>query len=438
MPATAPTPEVEPTDVYVHNTSKSRFGVISLSKDRVIYSRFGDGATFELSTKQFNERLRKATVQEIADLTKVQVILKTLQVPANEENIGKALRGELTGGLDATPTGDGGEEAVLNGRNPSPAGEVGELYSPSDLDVFERLILYPNVESDIEAGLKAIENHPHLEIRFALSEIESVAGKKGFNFYGEPGTGKTAAARALAKRLGRPVYQVVYSSIVSKYLGDTAKAISLAFKRADEEGAVLFFDEGDALLSRRLSLEESCATSINQNRIVLMQEMDKFGGVVIYTTNHFGNYDPAMLRRIAKHVEFKLPDAEMRVRIFDVHLPKKDYVRDIDWEMVAAATDGFSGGDIKTTVLNAIELCAMTGEPETWFLEESHILRAAYAVRESKIAHLTGSVEQPATKTMTALPATVQKAIRAALQLGPATPDAKPAKPKGRRGSVRD
>ena len=79
--------------------------------------------------------------------------------------------------------------------------------------------------------------------------------------------------------------------MISKYLGDTAKHIRLAFERATHHGAALFLDEADSLLYKRVGLGESCATSINQNRNTLMQELDRFEGVVIMTTNLFGNYD---------------------------------------------------------------------------------------------------------------------------------------------------
>jgi ATP-dependent 26S proteasome regulatory subunit len=76
-----------------------------------------------------------------------------------------------------------------------------------------------------------------------------------------------------------------------------------------------------ALLSKRVSTGESCSTSINQNRNCLMQELDRFDGVVIVTTNLFENYDPALLRRIQRHIKFRLPDASMRRELFALHLP---------------------------------------------------------------------------------------------------------------------
>jgi len=120
---------------------------------------------------------------------------------------------------------------------------------------------------------------------------------------------------------------VAFSAVISKYLGDTAKHIKRAFERASHHGAVLFLDEDDSLLSKRVSLDESCATSINQNRNFLMQELDRFEGVVVMTTNLFGNYDAALLRRVQRHIQFRLPDASMRREIIALHLPNPERVK---------------------------------------------------------------------------------------------------------------
>ncbi len=104
---------------------------------------------------------------------------------------------------------------------------------------------------------------------------------------------------------------------------DTAKPIKAAFSAAREHDAALFFDEADSLLSKRVSTGESCSTSINQNRNCLMQELDRFDGVVIVTTNLFKNYDPALQR----HIKFRMPYASMRRELFALHLPNPERVR---------------------------------------------------------------------------------------------------------------
>ncbi len=212
------------------------------------------------------------------------------------------------------------------------------------------------------------------------------AGRCILNLYGDPGTGKTRAALAIARRLGKPLYHVDYAAIISKYLGDTAKHITLAFASAQAGNAVLFFDEADSLLSKRADMNESCATSINQNRNVLMQCLDRFNGVVVMTTNLFQNYDAAVLRRIAKHIEFKLPNRAMRRRIFELHLPNRQRV-EADLTEVAKAAKGLSGGDIKNVCLNSIYAGSVHDDPAQWKITQSILLGQIEKVQNAKRQH---------------------------------------------------
>lgn len=107
-----------------------------------------------------------------------------------------------------------------------------------------------------------------------------------------------------------------YSSVISKYLGDTAKHLSRAFERATHHGAA----PSDSLLFKLFIITESRAASINQNRNCLMQELDRFEGVVVMTTNLFGNYDVALLRRVQRHIQFRLPNLFMRRERFALHI----------------------------------------------------------------------------------------------------------------------
>lgn len=264
--------------------------------------------------------------------------------------------------------------------------EVGVIVTPEARHDLEALVLHPEAKADILAGLRAIQMRDELERVWSIGQIQPQAGRCILNFYGPPGTGKTRAALAIALRLGKPLYQVDYSAVVSKYLGDTAKHIAAAFKRAAELGAVLFFDEADSLLSRRVEMGESCATSINQNRNVLMQCLDRFDGVVIMTTNLFGNYDPALLRRIAKHIEFALPNRDMRRRLFESHLPNRTRV-DADLGDLAKASVGLSGGDILNVCLNAIYAASAIDNPEQWRMTSAHLLAEIAKVKSSQSSH---------------------------------------------------
>jgi len=299
-------------------------------------------------------------------------------------------------------TGDE-SQPVEDHRNPrrrgrrsdgSQAPEVGIIVDTEPRHALDRLVLQPSVIADIEAALRLIEIREQLEAVWKLHEIQPQRGRCIVNFYGPPGTGKTRAALGIARKLGKPLYQVDYSAIVSKYLGDTAKHIALAFKQATEADAVLFFDEADSLLSRRVPIGESCSTSINQNRNCLMQELDRFGGVVVMTTNLFGNYDEAILRRIARHIEFALPNVEMRERLFRAHLPNAELVRS-DLRQAAIKARGFSGGDILNACLNAMLAASADPIPDNWQLSEAALLAEIAKIQSGKAAH-SGTAERRA------------------------------------------
>ena len=299
-------------------------------------------------------------------------------------------------------TGDE-SQPVEDHRNPRRRGrrsdgnqapEVGILVDTEPRHALDRLVLQPSVVADIEAALRMIEIREQLEAVWKLHEIQPQRGRCIVNFYGPPGTGKTRAALGIARRLGKPLYQVDYSAIVSKYLGDTAKHIALAFKQAAEADAVLFFDEADSLLSRRVAMGESCSTSINQNRNCLMQELDRFGGVVVMTTNLFGNYDEAILRRIARHIEFALPNVEMRERLFRAHLPNPELVPS-DLRQAAIKARGFSGGDILNACLNAMLAASADPIPDNWQLSEAALLAEIAKIQAGKSAN-SGTSERRA------------------------------------------
>ena len=276
-----------------------------------------------------------------------------------------------------------------NGRRrnrPAPLPNVGTIVQPTDRDELEMLVLHEDAKADLLSGLRSIEMRADLERIWNIGNVEPMQGRCILNFYGAAGTGKTRAALAIARRLGKPVYKVDYAAIISKYLGDTAKHITLAFMWAKELGAVLFFDEADSLVSKRADMNQSCATSINQNRNTLMQCLDQFNGVVIMTTNLFQNYDEAMLRRIAKHIEFKLPTRTMRKRILELHLPNRQRV-EADILEVAKASKGLSGGDLKNVCLNSIYAGSTHEDPEQWKITQAILVAEIEKIKEAKEKH---------------------------------------------------
>lgn len=137
-------------------------------------------------------------------------------------------------------------------------------------------------------------------------------------FYGQSGCGKTAAAQAIARELGADLYVVDLSRVMSKWVGETEKGLDTAFTEAENAGAVLLFDEADALFSRRVSNAggDSYARHSNIEIAFLLQRMDSFTGLAILTTNMRQNMDEAFLRRLRFVVEFPKPDAAAREQIW--------------------------------------------------------------------------------------------------------------------------
>jgi SpoVK/Ycf46/Vps4 family AAA+-type ATPase len=278
-------------------------------------------------------------------------------------------------------------------RRDAEAEALGLLIETTERHDLARLVLTAEIRRDIVTALRAIALRERMDAVWRLSEIES-STRSALNFYGPPGTGKTRVALAIAHRLGRPLLQVDYSAIISKYLGDTAKHLVRVFREATEAGAVLLFDEADSMLSRRVNMDQSCATSINQNRNVLMQELDRFQGVVIFTTNLFGNYDEALLRRIGRHIRFQLPNRRQRTELFRLHLPAIERV-DADLSAVAEAAKGLSGGDIKNACVNAMFAASAEEDPERWRVTDEILTGEVEKVRAAKRDHSRVAVGDP-------------------------------------------
>ena len=155
--------------------------------------------------------------------------------------------------------------------------------------------------------------------------------------------------------MGKKLYSVNYSELESKYVGETPKNIKQVFKRAKEEDAVLVMDEADSFLSKRLSnITQSADYGVNITRSVMLLELEKFDGIVIFTTNLLENYDEAFKRRILSNIKFELPDKEGRKKIWDIHIPSKLPLEcDINSKILAEKYENVSGADIKDILLFA-------------------------------------------------------------------------------------
>lgn len=190
---------------------------------------------------------------------------------------------------------------------------------------------------------------------WGLNAISPINQGCYLNFYGPSGTGKTLTVRAFANKLNRPIIQVDFSQLISKYIGDTGKNIKKYFNKAKELNAILFFDEADSLMMKRVSSgSDQNSSTVNQNQNIFMQEVDRFNGIIILATNFFQNYDEAVARRFTS-IQFYLPDDQLRYKLFEKHLSNK-VVLDESFSIQALVhlTKGFSGAEIKSVCINAL------------------------------------------------------------------------------------
>jgi hypothetical protein len=182
-------------------------------------------------------------------------------------------------------------------------------------------------------------------------------------FSGPSGTGKTMAAGILARSLGLDMYKIDLSGVVSKYIGETEKNLSRIFEEARTANAILFFDEADALFGKRSEVKDAHDRYANIEISYLLQKMEEYDGVAILATNLSQNLDEAFSRRMQFVLEFPLPQAADRERIwrglFPANAPRSDT---IDFSFLAEQFE-LTGGTIKNCVLAAAFLAAEEGVP---------------------------------------------------------------------------
>jgi hypothetical protein len=190
-------------------------------------------------------------------------------------------------------------------------------------------------------------------------------------FAGDSGTGKTMAAEVLADELQLDLYRIDLSSVVSKYIGETERNLRRVFDAAEEGGAILLFDEADALFGKRSEVKDSHDRYANIEVSYLLQRMEAYRGLAILTTNMRSALDNAFLRRIRFAVQFPFPDVVQRAEIWRRIFPPDTPLEGLDVEKLARLN--VAGGNIRNIALNAAFLAADAEEP----VRMTHLMRAA-------------------------------------------------------------
>lgn len=217
----------------------------------------------------------------------------------------------------------------------------------------------------------------HVRQRAKVYEGWGFAGKGGRGlgisalFSGASGTGKTMAAEVMANELKLDLYRIDLSAVVSKYIGETEKNLRRIFDAAEAGGAILLFDEADALFGKRTEVKDSHDRHANVEVSYLLQRMEAYQGLAILTTNLKESLDKAFLRRIRFVIKFPFPDATQRAEIWRRIFPNQTPTQALDVSKLGKLN--VAGGNIRNIALNAAFLAADAGEP----VMMKHILAAA-------------------------------------------------------------
>lgn len=248
--------------------------------------------------------------------------------------------------------------------------------------------LAPDVIKQLDEAKAKIDHYQKIYIDWGFSAVDPQGNGIVLNFYGPPGTGKTLTAEALAGSLSLSILSISIADLESKFMGETAKNIAALFKQAANENAVLFFDEADTLLGKRLSsVTQGIDNEVNAMRSTLLIELEKHPGIVIFATNFVKNYDSAFLSRITHHIGFTLPGESERKHIWNKLIVAAIPLfgeREMIIDQATSLSGGLSGRDIRNVMRLALPKAVM--ETENQALAMYHIESAINQIRDAYMA----------------------------------------------------
>lgn len=256
------------------------------------------------------------------------------------------------------------------------------------------MILDKSTKQQLERAITLIRNQKLIFEDWGFKEIDPFT-KTILCFYGSPGTGKTMCAHALATELGKKIIIASYASIESKWVGEGPKNLRKIFQDAEEQDAILFFDEADSFLSKRVQNAET-GSDKHYNRMSneMFQLLENYNGIIIFATNLVADFDKAFKSRILAFIEFTLPDEDTRARLIQVmtprNLPMAKPLTLEELKELAVAIDGFSGREIRKGMLTVLSDGAMRGIKSFTFEDFVRGFKAVKKDTESIEASISG------------------------------------------------
>jgi ATPases of the AAA+ class len=228
---------------------------------------------------------------------------------------------------------------------------------------FNQMILNEKVKENLLDCVYLIKNMQIIYDEWGFKEIDPIR-KSIINFFGPPGTGKTMSAHAIANEINKKILTVNYADVESKFVGEAPKNLISVFEIAKSQDAVLFFDEADSFLGKRITnVGSSSDQSVNSLRSQMLILLESYDITIIFATNLNENYDKAFNSRILTNIKFELPDISLRKQTITKLIPANAPIQkgllgdDKLISKLANLSDGFSYRDLKNTILASLIKC---------------------------------------------------------------------------------
>ncbi|MEC8023322.1 MAG: ATP-binding protein [Myxococcota bacterium] len=272
---------------------------------------------------------------------------------------GAAIRNTVMIALAQLDPNDKEVQLTMDGLSQAAETQLGarfdDLAIKGSVDVtMDRLVLPEKEKDSLNEVLSACHNHQDVLDRWGFRKRLTTGRGICVLFDGPPGTGKTFSAEILAAELKLPLYRVHIPNIVSKWVGETERNIAEIFVRARASRALLLFDEADSLFGKRTTNAQSANDRYaNMETNLILQEIERYDGITVLTTNLFGSLDEALQRRIQFRVTFPFPTDQERGHIWSVLVPPEAPIhQDVDFQALGKRFE-LAGGHIKNAILRA-------------------------------------------------------------------------------------